>query len=140
MKASLVGHSDSNGGEDKGHLTVTYANNYWSGVNSRLPSVRFGTVHVFNSYFETADTGVNTRMGAQVLVESSVFSGVKSPVLSKDSSSTGGAVCNDVNFGSGSNTAPAGTLKKMPYSYTLLGSAKVKAAVVGTAGNTLTLG
>lgn len=28
-KASLVGHSDSNGDEDTGHLTVTYANNYW---------------------------------------------------------------------------------------------------------------
>ncbi|KAJ3578933.1 hypothetical protein NPX13_g1637 [Xylaria arbuscula] len=26
-KASLVGHSDSNGDEDTGHLTVTYANN-----------------------------------------------------------------------------------------------------------------
>jgi pectate lyase len=26
-KASLVGHSDSNGSEDTGHLTVTYANN-----------------------------------------------------------------------------------------------------------------
>ncbi|KAI0444210.1 hypothetical protein F4803DRAFT_274782 [Xylaria telfairii] len=30
-KASLVGHSDSNSAEDKGHLTVTYANNCeWS--------------------------------------------------------------------------------------------------------------
>lgn len=28
-KASLVGHSDNNGDEDTGHLTVTYANNYW---------------------------------------------------------------------------------------------------------------
>lgn len=36
-KASLVGHSDNNGGEDKGHLRVTYANNYWS--NSK----HFGT-------------------------------------------------------------------------------------------------
>jgi pectate lyase len=29
-KSSLVGHSDNNGGEDKGHLRVTYANNHWS--------------------------------------------------------------------------------------------------------------
>jgi pectate lyase len=33
-KGSLVGHSDNNGGEDKGHLRVTYANNYWSNSKS----------------------------------------------------------------------------------------------------------
>lgn len=46
-KASLVGHSDSNADEDTGHLIVTYANNYWSNINSRGPSFRFGTGHVF---------------------------------------------------------------------------------------------
>lgn len=46
-KASLVGHSDSNADEDEGNLIVTYANNYWSNVNSRGPSFRFGTGHVF---------------------------------------------------------------------------------------------
>lgn len=48
-KASLVGHSDSNGAQDKGHLHVTYANNYWDNISSRTPSVRFGTAHIFNS-------------------------------------------------------------------------------------------
>lgn len=47
FKASLVGHSDSNAAEDQGHLHVTYANNYWYNVNSRGPSVRFGTGHIF---------------------------------------------------------------------------------------------
>lgn len=46
-KASLVGHSDSNADEDTGNLIVTYANNYFSNVNSRGPSFRFGTGHVF---------------------------------------------------------------------------------------------
>lgn len=46
-KASLVGHSDSNSAEDTGHLHVTYANNYWSNINSRAPSFRFGTGHIF---------------------------------------------------------------------------------------------
>ncbi|KAK4502714.1 hypothetical protein PRZ48_006140 [Zasmidium cellare] len=139
-KVSLVGHSDSNGDEDTGHLTVTYANNYWSNVNSRLPSVRFGTAHIFNNYFDGGDTGVNTRMGAEVLVESTVFEGVKYPVTSKDSDETGSAVCNDIIWGDGEQTAPDGSLTSVPYEYTLLGSDKVKAAVVGTAGNTLTLG
>lgn len=46
-KASLVGHSDSNADEDTGHLIVTFANNYWSNINSRGPSFRFGTGHIF---------------------------------------------------------------------------------------------
>ena len=46
-KASLVGHSDSNEDEDSGNLIVTYANNYWSNVNSRGPSFRFGTGHIY---------------------------------------------------------------------------------------------
>lgn len=50
FKTSLVGHSDNNGDEDTGHLTVTYANNYWSNLHSRAPSLRFGTGHIFNNY------------------------------------------------------------------------------------------
>lgn len=45
-KASLVGHSDSNGSEDKGHLTVTYYKNHFENLNSRGPSYRFGTGHI----------------------------------------------------------------------------------------------
>ncbi|KAK3695989.1 hypothetical protein LTR37_018207 [Vermiconidia calcicola] len=139
-KATLVGHSDDNGEEDTGHLRVTYANNYFSNINSRTPSIRFGTGHIFNSYYENMDTGVNTRMGAQVMVESSVFVNVEAPIESVDSDETGSAVVNDVDLGSGENSAPEGTLTSVEYEYTLLGSAAVKAAVVGTAGNTLTLG
>ena len=34
--------------EDKA-LTVTYALNKWYNLNSRLPSFRFGTGHIFNN-------------------------------------------------------------------------------------------
>lgn len=56
-----------------------------------------------------------------------------------DSEDIGYAVVNDVESDA-EVTAEAGTLDTVPYEYTLLGSAAVKAAVVGTAGNTLTLG
>jgi len=46
-KASLVGHSDSNADEDTGTLHVTYANNKWININSRTPSLRFGTGHIY---------------------------------------------------------------------------------------------
>ena len=72
FKASLVGHSDSNGAEDK-KITVTYANNLFSGINSRAPSVRFGTAHIFNNLFDNVSDGVNTRQGAQTLIENNVW-------------------------------------------------------------------
>lgn len=133
-KASLVGHSDNNGGEDKGHLRVTYANNYWKNINSRTPSLRFGTGHVFNSYFEAVNDGVNTRQGAQVLVENNVFSGSSKPLYSTDA---GYAVAKNNDFGGASNTALAGTLNSVPYSYSLISTSSVKSSVVGSAGATL---
>jgi pectate lyase len=165
-KASLAGHSDSNADEDTGKLHITYANNYWKNINSRQPLLRFGTAHVFNSYYEAGSLGesaVNTRMGKsdqieklpnenhpltfflltigeQTLVESNVFVGIKDALTSEFSKEDGFAVANGNDFGSSENSAPAGTLTSVPYEYTLLGSENVKAAVVGTAGNTLTLG
>ncbi|KAK9554662.1 hypothetical protein V6Z88_006651 [Aspergillus fumigatus] len=133
-KASLVGHSDNNGDEDKGHLRVTYANNYWSNINSRAPSLRFGTGHIYNSYFENVSDGINTRDGAQVLVESNQFVGSSKALYSTDD---GYAVERDNDFGGAKNTALQGTLTTVPYSYSLLGSSKVKSAVVGVAGQTL---
>lgn len=78
---------------------------------------------------------INTRLGAQLLVESNQFVDVGKPLYAVDDD--GFAVSNDNDFGSGENTAPAGDVS-VPYEYTLLGSAAVKAAVVGTAGATLT--
>ena len=45
---------------------MTYANNYWQNISSRTPSVRFGTVHVVNSFYDSLLlTGINARQGAQ---------------------------------------------------------------------------
>lgn len=139
-KASLVGHSDSNGDEDTGHLKATYVGNYWHNINSRGPSVRFGTGHIVNSYYQSCGGAINTRMGAQVLVESTQFESCGSEVIaSSDSDKDGYATVNDVDLGSSKNTAPAGNLSQSDLGYTidLVGSAKVKAAVYGTAGQTL---
>jgi pectate lyase len=138
-KASLVGHSDSNSAEDTGHLHVTYANNYWSNINSRTPSFRFGTGHIFNNYFyKLGDSGINTRMGAQLLVQSSVFeSSATNAIESADSDTIGYAVVQDVVLGGSTNSASKGTLTNVPYSYSLLGSANVKASVTANAGQKL---
>ncbi|KAG4031882.1 hypothetical protein MFRU_008g02360 [Monilinia fructicola] len=140
-KASLIGHSDSNGAEDTGHLTVTQHNNYWSNIGSRTPSLRFGTGHVYNSYFLNANTGIDTRDGAQILVQSNVFKNVSEPIAALYSDDTGFANAFDNDLGGYADTAPVGTLtaSSVPYSYSLLGSGNVVAAVVGTAGATLDL-
>ncbi|WQF82162.1 Putative pectate lyase, pectin lyase/virulence factor [Colletotrichum destructivum] len=140
-KGSLVGHSDNNAAEDTGTLRVTYANNHFFNVRSRGPLLRFGTAHVYNQYYNTMDTGLNTRMGAQALIQSSVFENVgKKAIFSESSKETGYAVAIDVVLGGQSaNTAPLGklTASSPPYSYSLLGSANVKAAVTKEAGQTL---
>jgi pectate lyase len=134
-KASLVGHSNSNEDEDSGKLHVTYANNYWYNLNSRAPSIRFGTGHIYNNYYETVSDGINTRIGAQVLVEGNVFVDSKKALYSTDE---GYAVERNNDFGDAKNEALEGTLTSVEYEYDLLDTSEVKNAVVGTAGQTLT--
>ncbi|VUC25710.1 unnamed protein product [Clonostachys rosea] len=136
-KTSLAGHSDSNASEDKGHLRITYANNYWKNVGSRTPLFRFGTGHVYNNYYDTVSvTGINSRMGAQMLVQSTVFKNTPIAITSRDSDETGAVAVYDVNLGGGINEAPVGTLtpSSIPYSYTLLGSGSVASTIPGQAG------
>ncbi|PBP26321.1 hypothetical protein BUE80_DR002572 [Diplocarpon rosae] len=134
-KASLIGHSDSNSAEDTGHLRVTYNNNFLYNLNSRGPSIRFGTGHIFNNYYFNVADGINTRDGAQVLVQSNAWAGtVGKPLYSTDA---GYAVATDNDYGGADNTALAGTMTTAPYSYALLGSANTAGAVYGVAGATL---
>jgi pectate lyase len=80
-KTSLVGNSDSTGDEDFGHLTVTYHHNSFHNSGGRNPSVRFGTVHVYNNHYtDLDDYGIASRMDAQVLVENNWFENVNRPI------------------------------------------------------------
>lgn len=95
---------------------------------------------IWSGYYDSIFTnGIDTREGAQVLVESTVFENTAEDIGFYDGDVTGYALANDVNLGSGSNTAPKGTLSSVPYSYTKLSSANVKASVQANAGNKLTI-
>ncbi|KAL4930330.1 pectate lyase family protein [Aspergillus undulatus] len=138
-KGSLIGHSDSNEDEDLGHLHITYANNHWYNINSRTPSVRFGTVHIINNYWDSLiSTGVNARMDAQILIQSSAFANCPDEaIFFADSDYTGYVVVDDVDLGGSSNSVPEGTLTpdSLPYdAIEALGSAEVASTVPGTAG------
>lgn len=131
-KGSLVGHSDSNGSEDRGHLTVTYHNNRFENINSRGPSFRFGTGHIFNNYYNNVADGINTRQGAQLLVQNNVFENAKKPLYSTDG---GYATAQGNDFGGASNTAPAGSISSVPYSANVISTGSVKSSVIANAGN-----
>ncbi|KAK3688247.1 pectate lyase B [Podospora appendiculata] len=140
-KTSLVGHSDSNGASDTGHLRVTYAYNYWKKCGSRGPSLRFGTGHIYNSLYESMHSAINTRMGAKVLVESNVFKNVTNPIQSVDSTRVGYAMAVDNDFGGGADGAPGANITdaSIPYNYTLLGPVHVTATVLSQAGANLVI-
>ncbi|KAG9077348.1 hypothetical protein FRC06_008965 [Ceratobasidium sp. 370] len=129
-KASLVGHSDSNESEDLA-IQVTYAYNKWYNLNSRTPSFRFGHGHIFNNYFLSNNDGINTRVGAELLVQNNVFESVSKPLYSTDN---GYANASGNDFGGASNTALTTSWSSVGYSYTLTATSSVKSYVNANAG------
>ncbi|MFE2535378.1 polysaccharide lyase family 1 protein [Streptomyces sp. NPDC059371] len=135
-KGSLVGHSDSNASEDTGHLRVTYHHNWFNNVNSRIPSLRFGTGHFYDNYVVGADTAVHSRMGAQMLVENNVFRSTAVAVTTNRDSDVDGYVNlsgNDLG-GAATEISQVGTFTKPPYGYTAEPASTVVASVTSGAG------
>ena len=101
-------------------MRVTYHHNLWSNVNSRAPSLRFGTGHIYNSVFTNIPTsGINSRMGAQVLVENSVFTNVVLALVTDLDSDTDGYLTSTGNVLTNSTTRITQTASFKPsYSYT----------------------
>ncbi|MFD9541299.1 polysaccharide lyase family 1 protein [Streptomyces sp. NPDC060022] len=136
FKGSLVGHSDSNESEDKGHLRVTYHHNHFQNIFSRIPSLRFGTGHFYDNYVEGADTAVHSRMGAQMLVENNVFRNTKIAITTSRSSDEDGYVVqrgNDLG-GAATEISRTGSFTTPPYSYTAEPASSVAASVTAGAG------
>jgi pectate lyase len=139
-KNILIGHSENNGDRDTGHLRVTLHHNEFRRTNSRNPSVRFGTVHVFNNYFhDVTDYGIASRQNAQVVVENNFFRNVAEPMnadtnLSRVAGFIRGEATNlYVNSGPNSIiTEPATWIP--PYAYTLDSPMSVPAIVERYAG------
>ena len=141
VKCSLVGHSDSNSGEDTGKLKVTYHHNAFSNCFQRNPRVRFGNpVHVFNNYYvNTANPsysyGIATTCGAGVLVEGNSFENMTDPTHVGEGSSPAGNLVerNNLYVNSGAPQT-AGGVAAVPYAYTLDAPSTVKSTVTAGAG------
>lgn len=139
-KTSLVGHSENNAAEDVGHLTVTYHHNSFVNSGGRNPSVRFGTVHVFNNYYKDIDDyAIASRLNAEVLIENNWFENVRRPIradtsLSDIAGRVRGVETNTyVSSGANSITTPPATWIPA-YAYTLDPTAIVPESVARWSG------
>jgi pectate lyase len=136
-KTMLLGHDDGNGGEDRGKLRVSYHHNWFNGTQQRHPRVRFGNpVHVYNNYYGgVTDYGVASTMEAGVLVEGNYFENTRDPFHRGEGDSPGANLVarNNHFVGSGSGDQ-GGSVKTIPYGYTLDPASNVKSIVTGGAG------
>lgn len=78
QKTCLVGHSDSQTSDTQ--ISATFHHNFFDESSSRHPRVRYGTVHVYNNFYNQVSTyGAGSAYGAMVLVENNSFDGVRLP-------------------------------------------------------------
>jgi pectate lyase len=136
-KTMLLGHSDDNGSQDRGHLRVSYHHNWFDSTTQRHPRVRFGNpVHVYNNYYGGVTSyGVASTREAGVLVEGNYFENTADPFHLGEGSSPGGSLVARNNFfvNSGSGQQ-GGSVKAIPYSYSLDTASSVRATVRNGAG------
>ncbi|MEU4744889.1 carbohydrate-binding protein [Actinosynnema sp. NPDC023658] len=142
-KTSLVGHSDGNASEDRGHLRITYHHNWFDRTFERSPRVRFGeTVHVYNNYYSNvrnnADSyAIASTMDAGVLVEGNVFENVQQACWSASGyadSDPGRLVARNNSFTDSGPCETNGAVAAVPYAYTAEDVGAVKSSVTAGAG------
>ncbi|MCC3762225.1 RICIN domain-containing protein [Glycomyces sp. TRM65418] len=136
-KTCLLGHSDSNGSQDRGHLRVTYHHNYFNGTNQRTPRVRFGNpVHVYNNYYRNIGSYcVATTQEAGVIVEGNYFENCNRTVdLGQGSSPAGSVVSRNNHVVNSPNPVSSGSVGSVPYSFQMDTPSQVASIVSGGAG------
>jgi pectate lyase len=76
-KSMLLGHSDSNGAQDRGFLNVTFHHNWFDGSNTRHPRVRFGYAHVFANFVDIEDYFIGLGVDGRIYAESNYVKATK---------------------------------------------------------------
>lgn len=137
--SNLVGSSD-NEPEDAGHLRVTYHHNWWAeNIRERMPRVRYGQVHVFNSLYSASGDNYCIGVGvfANVLTEANVFVGVRDPIESASYSNDQSVVVSHDNLyvdTGGANGDRGSDVFTPPYAYALDPVRGVQAQIENGAG------
>ncbi|MEV0381417.1 right-handed parallel beta-helix repeat-containing protein [Nonomuraea sp. NPDC050643] len=136
-KTMLLGHSDDNASEDRNRLRVTYHHNWFDGTNQRHPRVRFGNpVHVYNNFYRSVGSyGVASTLEAGVLVEGNYFENTEDPFhRGEGSSPPANLVARNNHFVNSGSGDQGGSVRSIPYSYTLDSASSVKSIVSSGAG------
>jgi pectate lyase len=137
--SNLVGSSDNEPG-DAGHLRVSYHHDWWADhVRERMPRVRYGAVHIFNSLYTSTGNSYCVGVGvfANVLTEANVFFEVRDPIESSSYSNDQSVVVSRQNLyvnASGQNQDRGTDVFAPPYPYTLDSVRDVRTAVEAGAG------
>ena len=139
-KSMLLGHDDGNGGEDRGHLRVTYHHNWFDGTNQRHPRVRFGNpVHVLQQLLQQ-HRQLRRRVHHGGAASSSRATTSRTPTTRTTSvrathrpGQPGGAQQHVRQLRQPARPAAA-SAAAIPYSYTVESSGNVKASVTAGAG------
>ncbi len=137
--SNLVGSSDDEPG-DIGKLRVTYHHVWWADhVRERMPRVRYGQVHIYNSLYTASgnDYCVGVGVYANVLTEANVFSSVHDPIDSNSYANEQSVVVSRDNLylGASGTVADRGSAVFLPpYAYVLADVNTVQDLVQGGAG------
>lgn len=132
-KTSLIGSSDSDNFDRK----ITYHHNRIENANSRLPSYRYGTGHLFNNYYRNIlESGINSRMGAKLRIENNIFENSSNPIGTWYSKKEGYWHVSNNKFinCTGSQPTTSTTNYTPPYSYALDSVDDVKSIVLQYSG------
>lgn len=140
--SNLLGSSDGATG-DRGKLRITFARCWWApGCKARMPRVRFGKVHVVNSYFNSTVSSSCIQAGfeADLRIQANVFESVKNPIDLMDNKSTAvQEISNLFTSVSGSKVGNGKTAFTPPYTVSVLGTSSVKSNVTSSTGAGATL-
>lgn len=139
--AVAIGHPHSSALEDNDKFHITFARNHFVNVTNAL-SFRSGTGHIFNSFYEKPQRGLDIGSGGKVLVEKSVFDGIGTGNAVFSSDGRGYATIKDVVVvGAYGSFPPEADLSEenvaYPYDWFIYETAKVKDVASRWAGQTL---
>lgn len=146
-RGGLVGSSSG----DTDNTEITFHHNWYETIDSRTPLFRGRLGHSYNNYFNNiSKSAINTRVGAEILIESNYFENVKNPIGTFYTSSMGYYDAVGNVFGDGvtwvpdesNNEYPAGPDFdseyhidiNVPYPYNLDPADEIEAIVKANAG------
>jgi pectate lyase len=140
-RVSLVGGGDTH--DDEGKLHITFHHNWFSTQCwQRIPSVRYGRVHIYNNYYDCPGNlyCVRSRIKAECLIENNYFYNVNDPyyiyIDDEDPEDYGkiGASGNIIDSCTGQVDNGDDIVFTPPYSYTLDDAKDIPVIVQYSAG------